>query len=142
MDKKYTVEFTKEQLRVMATGLEFYSRFLAGQWRLPDSMEFKEYELQEKYEGFWEKRNYVEEQLNILKTHFTGLPLNASYGIGSENLHEDARVAYDLYRPVWEQFTKESIEENPDPKSFSNYSVYAYPGLPYSKEGRIKIKTT
>lgn len=140
MSKKYVVEFTKEQLRVMATGLEFYSRFLAGQWRLPDSMEFKEYELQDKYSGFWEKRNYVEEQLNILKAHFTGLPLNASYGIGSENLHEDARVAYDLYRPVWEQFTKESIEENSDPKSFSNYSVYAYPGLPYSKDGRIEIK--
>lgn len=141
MDKRYTVEFTKEQLRVMGTGLEFYCRFLAGQWKIPDSMEFKEYELQEKYDGFWEKRNYVEEQLNILKTHFTGLPLNAFYSIGSTNLHEDAKVAYDLYRPILEQFTKESIEESSNTKSFSNYSVYSSPGLPYSKEGRIKIKT-
>ena len=131
MDRKYTIEFTKEQLRVMATGLEFYSRFLAGQWRLPDSMEFKEYELQEKYEGFWEKRNYVEEQLNILKTHFTGLPLNASYGIGSNNLAEDANIAYDIYRPILEEFHKDS----------EVYNVYKYPGLQYSKEGRIKIET-
>ena len=69
---KYVVEFTEKQLRTLARGLEFYSRFLAGQWEIPDNMEMKEFELQEKYDGFWEKRNYVEEQLKILKSHFTG----------------------------------------------------------------------
>jgi hypothetical protein len=130
MSKKYVVEFTKEQLTVMARGLEFYSRFLAGQWEIPDAMEFKEYELQEKYNGFWEKRNYVEEQLRILKSHFTGLHINASYGIGSENLDEDAKIAYDIYRPVWEEFNKNS----------ESWNVYSSPGLQYGKEGRIKIE--
>ena len=130
MGQKYVVEFTKEQLIVMARGLEFYSRFLAGQWEIPDAMEFKEYELQEKYEGFWEKRNYVEEQLRILKAHFTGLNYNAFYGIGSDKLDQDAKEAYDIYRPVLEEFNKNS----------ESWNVYTHPGLQYGNEGRIKIE--
>lgn len=137
MSKKYVVEFTEAQLRTVAIGLEFYSRFLAGQWEIPDTMEFKEYNLQEKYDGFWEKRNYVEEQFKILKSHFTGLQFNASYGIGSNKLHEDAKIAYDTYRPIWEQFAKEYREKNPGEK---HYSVYDSSGLQYSDEGRITIK--
>jgi hypothetical protein len=125
---KYVVEFTENQLRVLATSLEFYSRFLAGQWEIPNEMQFNEFKLQEKYDGFWTKRNYVEEQLKILKSHFTGLQLNASYGIGSSALHESAKVAYDIYRPCLEVFNKDSD------------NVYSYPGLTYSKEGRIKIE--
>ena len=137
MSKKYVVEFTREQLRTMARGLEFYSRFLAGQWEIPDAMEFKEYENQGKVDGFWEMRNQVEEQLKFLKVQFTGLPINASYGIGSDRLHKDAKIAYDTYRPVLEQFAKEHREKNPEERY---YSVYDSPGLQYSDEGRIKVE--
>jgi hypothetical protein len=137
MSKKYVIEFTKEQLRTMARGLEFYSRFLAGQWEIPDAMEFKEYKNQGKVDGFWEMSNQVEEQLKFLKVQFTGLPLNASYGIGSDRLHKDAKVSYDIYRPIWEQFAKEYREKNPGKK---HYSVYDSPGLQYSDEGRIKVE--
>ena len=136
MGKKYSIELTEKQLRVIADALEFYSRFLAGQWEIPDAMEFKEYKLQDKYIGFWEKRNFVEEQFKILKSNFTGLPIHASYGIGSDKLHEDAKIAYDIYRPILEQFAKERKEENSDN---THYSVYDSPGLTYSKEGRINI---
>jgi hypothetical protein len=136
MTKKYSIEFTENQLRVLSKGLEFYSRFLAGQWEIPAAMQFEEYVLQDKYEGFWEKRNYVESELKILKSHFTGMGINESRGIGSDNLHEDAKVSYDIYRPVLEQFAKEYNVENPDKKC---YSVYDHPGLQYGEEGRIKI---
>jgi hypothetical protein len=129
-NKKYIIEFTEEQLAVIARGLEFYSRFLAGQWGIPDEMEWQEYKNQDKYEGFWEKRNHVEDQLNVLKSQFTGLPLNASYGIGSSKQHENTKTAYDIYRPIWEEFNKDSKLNN----------VYSSPGLSYSKEGRIKIE--
>ena len=134
---KYKVEFTKEQLTVMARGLEFYSRFLAGQWEIPDAMEFKEYENQDKVDGFWAIRNQVEEQFKFLKVKFTGLPFNASYGIGSDKLHEDAKISYDIFRPIWEQFAKEHREKNPGEKW---YSVYDSEGLQYSDEGRIKVE--
>lgn len=130
MSKKYVVEFTEKQIETVARGLEFYSRFLGGQWEIPDAMEFKEFENQEKYDGFWEKRNYVEGQLSVLKAHFTGLNINASYGIGSKNIALDAQIAYDIYRPILEEVAKIS--------KYSN--VYSYPGLTYSDEGRIMVE--
>ena len=63
--------------------------------------------------------------------------INESYGIGSKSLSEDAKVSYDIYRPVLEQFAKKYNLENPDNE---HHSVYDYPGFPYSKEGRIKIE--
>lgn len=137
MSKKYVVEFTEKQLRTMARGLEFYSRFLAGQWEIPDAMEVKEYENQNKVAGFWEMRNQVEEQLKFLKVQFTGLPINASYGIGSDRLHKDAKISYDIYKPVLEQFAKEHREKNSGEKW---YNIYDSPGLQYSDEGRIKVE--
>ena len=126
---KYSVEFTEKQLRVVAIGLEFYSRFLAGQWEIPDAMVWKEFKNQEKYEGFWEKRNHVQDQLKSLKSIFTGLPLNASYGIGSDEQAEETKIAYDIYRPIWEEFAKGA----------EHWTVYSHAGFPYSNEGRIKI---
>ena len=137
MSKKYVIEFTEEQLRTLARGLEFYSRFLAGQWEIPYAMEFKEHENQNKVAGFWEIRNQVEDQLKILKVQFTGLPINASYGIGSDRLHKDAKISYDIYRPIWEQFAEENREKNPGE---TWYNIYDSPGLQYSDEGRIKVE--
>ena len=137
MERKYSIEFTRTQLAVMAAGLEFYSRFLAGQWEIPDAMKWKEYELQGEPNDFWEKRNSVEEHFKVLKTIFTRLNANAFYGIGSDNLHPNAKIAYDIYRPILEQFAKEYDLDNPDKAC---HSVYDYPGLQYSEEGRIKIE--
>jgi len=128
----YKINFTKEQLTVTANALEFYSRFLAGQWRIPNAMKCKEFENQGKKDDFHKNKNYVENQLDALKTLFTNMPLNASYGIGSEKLHEDAKIAYDIYRPILEEFNKDS----------ENWNVYSSPGLTYSKEGRISINKT
>ena len=126
--EKYTIEFNKEQLRCLVRGVEFYSRFLAGQWEIPWEMQFQERKIQGEPEDFWSKRNYVEDQLEKLKSHFTGLPQNAFYGIGSDKLHEDAKISYDIYRPILEELVGKS----------DIYNVYSSPGLTYSKQGRIK----
>ena len=135
---KYTISFTEKQLTTLARGLEFYSRFLAGQWEIPDMMEFQEYENQDKINEFWDIRNEVNEEFVKLKSKFTNLSPNESYAIGSSKLSEDAKISYDIYRPVWEEFSKEYNELHPEE---SRYSVYDFPGLTYSKEGRIKIET-
>lgn len=127
--KKYNISFTEQQLIVLARGLEFYSRFLAGQWEIPDMMEYKEYENQGKESDFWSIRNEVNEEFLKLKSKFTGMYINESYGIGSTKLSEDANISYDIYRPIWEEFAKGK----------ENWSVYSHPGLTYSKEGRISI---
>ena len=127
--KKYTISFTENQLRTLARGLEFYSRFLAGQWEIPDMMEFKEFENQGKVDEFWNVRNDINDEFLKLKSKFTGLYLNESYGIGSSKLSEDANISYDIYRPIWEEFAKGN----------EDWTVYSSPGLTYSKEGRIKV---
>ena len=134
---KYILELNEQQLKAIQIACEFYSRFCAGQWVIPDEMQFKEYDIQDKCDGFWNKRNYVEEQMLILKQHFTGMHLHESYGIGSDKLCEGAKVCYDIYRPILEQFAKEYNEKNPDRTGFS---VYDSPGLSYSKQGRITLK--
>lgn len=128
--KKYTISFTENQLRTLGRGLEFYSRFLAGQWEIPDVMEFQEYENSGKNSEFWNLRNGVQNSMRELKSKFTGLNLHESYGIGHPKMSEDANVAYDIYRPVWEEFAKGQ----------EYWTVYSSPGLTYSKEGRIKIE--
>lgn len=134
---KYRLDVTKNQLDTIQEALEFFSRFCAGQWRIPDTMENQEYINQGKDSKFWIRRNKVEDKLNFLKSDLTNLPLNASYGIGSPNLCESANIAYDLYRPILELRNKEYKEANPG-KDY--YDVYSSPGLSYSKEGRIEIK--
>ena len=81
--KKYNIEFTEQQLRTVATGLEFYSRFLAGQWEIPDAMEWKEFENNGKSSKFWNTRNEIEDKLRILSSKLTALPIHANYGIGN-----------------------------------------------------------
>ena len=126
---KYTTSFTKEQLVVLARGLEFYSRFLAGQWLIPFSMENKEFKNQNKPLNFWSVRNEVNDEFLKLNSKFTNLELNESYGISSSELSEDAKISYDIYRPILEEFSKGET-----------WSVYSYPSLSFSKEGRIKIE--
>ena len=131
MEKKYVIEFNEVQLRTVAKGLEFYSRFLSGQWEIPEEMQWKEYNNQGKTSEFWEKRNYVEDQLSLLMSHFTGLNIHASYGIGSDKSAPETQISYDIYRPIWEELVGKNAE---------HYNVYSYPGLQYSKEGRVKIE--
>ena len=134
----YRLDVNKKQLDTIQEALEFFSRFCAGQWRIPDTMEYQEFINHNKNSDFWAKRNQVEDSLNNLKTILTNLPLNASYGIGSSKLCESANIAYDLYRPILELRAKEYNEANPDNE---HWTVYDSPGLSYSKEGRIEIKT-
>ena len=129
--KKYKIEFTEQQLITVARGLEFYSRFCAGQWEIPDAMEWKEYENHGSKSEFWNLRNQVQDMMNTAKSML--LPefgMHGSYGMGHDKLCEDAKIAYDIYRPIWKEFSKYSGISN----------VYSSPGLTYSQEGRITVK--
>jgi hypothetical protein len=134
--KRYILDLNKKQLSVIQKSLEFYSRFLAGQWRLPDALEWKEFELSGKDNNFWTKRNNIEDELRLLKAKFFNMHQNSFYGINSDRLCEEAKIAYDIYRPMLEQFVNEQKDEGEN----VNINVYSSPGSSYSREGRIKIK--
>ena len=128
---KYQIELTKKQLSVIQEALEFYSRFSAGQVTvLPPHLVGFLFEKHGKY--FGESRDAWEKHLNKAKEIMFHLSSNASIGIGNEELIEEAKIAYDIYRPILELFAKDWNDDHT--------SAYAYPGLSYSKEGRITIK--
>jgi len=91
---------------------------------------------------FWNIKNHAQDKMNEAKVIFFDGKFStyASYGIGNDELSEWAKIAYDIYRPILEQFSKELKEKaiKNDEKWFGG--VYDYPGLTYSKEGRIKIE--
>ena len=134
--KKYKLELTEKQVGVVAEALEFFSRFSAGQFTMfPRSLEGWTWE---KWSGdeYQRRREIWEGCLNQAKMQMFDMHPNASLGIGNEELTEEAKVAYDIYRPILEQFAKESRENNPD----RSWNVYDSPGLTYSKEGRVDVK--
>jgi len=137
MSKKYILELTEAQLRTIAEALEFFSRFSAGQFHhLPPSFERFLWETHE-IDELIRKREIWEGALNQAKVAMFDMHPNASLGIGNEKLTEEAKIAYDIYRPILELFAKEYKEKHPENTS---YSVYDHPGISYSKEGRVIIK--
>jgi len=136
---KYQIEFSKEQLMVVQQALEFASRFCAGQVNYLAPFIEKQILLNcGSHDRFIERIPYYEFSLEEFKRNaFPNLNKNESLGIGNSELVPDAKICYDIYRPILEQFDKELREANPN----TGYSVYQNPGMAFSKEGRIIIKT-
>lgn len=136
---KYQIEFSKEQLRVVQQALEFASRFCAGQVNyLAPFIEEQILLNYGSHDRFIEARNRYTFDLAMFKQNaFPNLNENESLGIGCSKLVPDAKVCYDIYRPILEQFDKELREANPN----TGYFIYQNLGMAFSKEGRITIKT-
>lgn len=126
MKTKYQIEFTKKQLEVVQEALEFFTRFASGQTDyLPPSLtnwliEFHgpNY-INQRDLWKWDHRNLA---ANMFK--FAGEYM----GIGSSDLVQEAKIAYDIYRPILEL------------QNTTNSNVYSHAGLPYSAEGRVSIE--
>ncbi len=124
--KKYKIELSEEQMRLIANCLEDVSRFASGQW------EFR-YTIEEMLRGLpfdeqMKRRNEVEELLKqskrILLPEF---PDNASKGYdGSEFIGN----SYQIYRTILHQLAKDNNWDN----------VYSSSALPSGNMGTIKIE--
>ena len=135
-NKKYTLELTRKQLQVVQEALEFFSRFTAGQLNhLPPSLEAYLW-------GKWDTDAFVERReewkiaLDLVKKRMFDLHPNESIAIGSPKLLEEAKIAYDIYRPILERFAEERRASDPE----AYWTVYDSPGLAYSEEGRVLVK--
>lgn len=136
--KKYKLELTKKQLSVIQEACEFMSRFSAGQLNsFSSSLEGYLWNKWENDDVYFNRKKCWEKHLNAAKQYMFDLPINASLGINNPELTEEAKICYDIYRPILELQEMEYRVENP---KYNNYSVYSHEGLAYSKEGRIKIK--
>jgi hypothetical protein len=143
--KRYSLELSETQLRTMAEAVEFYSRFLAGQIRIPEGIKSKLFDMHEdqsvlkRADDKYLQATYIEvakRHIDDLKlTLFPELEQDASYGMGQKIPHDEISpkiiaTTYDLYRQILEHFADGS----------GSYNVYAHKGIRYSGEPDIKIR--
>lgn len=124
--KKYIIELSEHQMRLIANCLEDVSRFASGQWEM-------RYTIEEILRGLpfdeqMKRRSEAEESLRqTKKVLFPDYPDNASKGYnGSEFIGN----TYQIYRTILHQLAKDNDWDN----------VYSSPPLPSGNLGSIKIE--
>ena len=125
--KKYKIELSEEQMRLISFCLEDVSRFASGQCEMRYTIEEMLRDLPFKEQ--MKRRNEVEELLKQVKRILLPeLPDNASKGYNSS---EFIGNAYQIYRTILYQL---AIDNN-----WNN--VYSSPSLPSGNLGTVKIES-
>jgi hypothetical protein len=126
MSKKYTIELSEEQMRLISDCMDDVSRFAAGQWQLRRTIEEMLRGLP--FEEQMKRRNEAEELLKqakrVLLPDFAD---NQSFGYNST---EFIGNTYQITRTILYQLAKDNDWDN----------VYSSPALPSGTLGTIKIE--
>jgi hypothetical protein len=124
--KRYKIELSEEQMRLISSCLEDVSRFASGQWKMQHVVEEMLRGLP--FDEKMKKRDGVEEHLKQIKRILLPeLSDNASKGYdGSEFIGN----TYQIYRTILHQLAKDNNWNN----------VYSSPSLPSGNLGSIKIE--
>lgn len=128
MSKKYTIELSEEQMRLIADCMDDVSRFASGQWQLRNTLEEMLKGLP--FEEWLERRDQAEELLRqakrVLLPDFVD---NQSYGYNST---EFIGNCYQISRTILYQLAIDNDWNN----------VYSSPALESGTMGTIKITKT
>jgi hypothetical protein len=126
--KRYKIELSEEQMRLISNCLEDVSRFASGQWEMRYTIEEILREIGGTFDEQIKKRDEVEELLKqVKKILLPDLPDNGSKGYnGSEFIGN----TYQIYRTILHQFALENNWDN----------VYSHPALSSGSLGKIKIE--
>ena len=126
MSKKYTIELSEDQMRLIADCMDDVSRFASGQWRLRNTLEAMVEGLP--FDEQIKRRNEAEELLRqakrVLLPDFVD---NQSYGYNST---EFIGNCYQIYRTILYQLAIDNDWNN----------VYSSPALESGTMGTIKIE--
>lgn len=126
MSKKYTIELSEDQMRLIADCMDDVSRFASGQWRLRNTLEAMVEGLP--FDEQMKRRNEAEELLRqakrVLLPDFVD---NQSYGYNST---EFIGNCYQISRTIMYRLAIDNDWNN----------VYSSPALPSGTMGTIKIE--
>lgn len=126
MSKRYTIELSEEQMRLISDCMDDVSRFAAGQWQLRSTIEEMLRGLP--FDEQMRRRNEAEELLRqakrVLLPDFAD---NQSFGYNST---EFIGNTYQITRTILHQLAKDNDLDN----------VYSSPALASGTLGTIKIK--
>ena len=126
MSKKYTIELSEEQMRLIADCMEDVFRFASGQWQLRHTVEemLRGLPFDEQMKRRDETEELLRQAKKVLLPNFVD---NESYGYNST---EFIGNCYQVYRTILYQLAMDNDWNN----------VYSYPSLPSGTLGTIKIK--
>jgi hypothetical protein len=126
MSKKYTIELSEEQMRLVAQCLEDVSRFASGQWELRNTIEamVKGFPFTDQIQRRDDAEEHLRKAKQILIPQFAD---NQSYGYNST---EFIGNTYQIYRTILHQLAKDNDWDN----------VYSSPALASGTLGTIKIE--
>ena len=126
MSKKYTIELSEDQMRLIADCMDDVSRFASGQWQLRQTIEAMVEGLP--FDEQMKRRNEAEELLRqakrVLLPDFVD---NQSYGYNST---EFIGNCYQISRTIMYRLAIDNDWNN----------VYSSPALPSGTMGTIKIE--
>jgi hypothetical protein len=126
MSKRYTIELSEDQMRLIADCMDDVSRFASGQWQLRTTLNEMLQGLP--FEEWIERRNEAEELLKqakrVLLPDFAD---NQSFGYNST---EFIGNCYQITRTILYQLAKDNDWDN----------VYSSPALASGTLGAIKIE--
>ena len=143
MKKKYIIELTEKQLRILNRACNMYSRLIEGQdfayqelfeaaWEKNCEKETGE-KINESWDGGWyNMRDDAEELSNKIKKRFWGLNAGANYGVKYD---EESDMLYDMHQVMRHQL----YLDNPNPDK-PKYIVDADEPISFGTEPLIKIK--
>lgn len=143
------LNLTPEQLGVIMQALELHSRMAMGQ--LGYLLEHPE--LSSRFMASPMDRDELEEPLNELKRKLFGLSSNASHGIHSDKIGDQARIAWDIQRVIRHRLAWDR-EGNPPtrdwktmmgvhfdaPDNASSKTGVAFPGIRASSSGKASTE--
>ena len=126
MSKKYIIELSEDQMRLIADCMEDVSRFASGQWQLRHTVEemLRGLPFDEQMKRRDETEELLRQAKRVLLPDFVD---NESYGYNST---EFIGNCYQVYRTILYQLAMDNDWNN----------VYSYPSLPSGTLGTIKIK--
>ena len=126
MSKRYTIELSEEQIRLIADCREDVSRFASGQWQLRHTIEemLRCLPFDEQMKRRDETEELLRQAKRVLLPNFVD---NESYGYNST---EFIGNCYQIYRTILYQLAMDNNWDN----------VYSYPALASGTMGTIKIE--
>jgi len=114
----YDLKVTEEQARLIQKSLDLYSRILIGQFEeisnviLWDVLEWSDFEGNQVP---CEKIHQFKDRIGLLKQELLGIPPNASHGIHSEKVSDNARKAYDIQKVIRHRIAWDNLKEGQTP---------------------------
>lgn len=129
MNKKYIIEVSEEQLRLLNMACEFTSRFICGQTDTSSwpsaALHNKEMDINDK--SWVERRNKANELMDELKMLVWKRQPNEFYGVG---FHEDSDGLWDMYQTFRHELWKQLDDEH---KQATKNTVMSHPAMQFGK---------